>query len=130
MLLFTSLGITTFGQVIKYRTQSWSECKRIETTGEWGEWTENTDLNILITIDLDNLRIKLYGGEVVVYDIVHFDEESSNERGDIIIKLKCVNDKGENIVIRHLKPNSNDKVTQLYIDFSDIVMVFNMNKLD
>jgi hypothetical protein len=130
--IFTCFILTSFGQVIKYRSQSWAECKRVETTGEWGEWSELTELNILITADLDNLRIKLYAGEVIVYDIVYFDGESSAEGGAIVTKFKCIDDKGENIVIRHFNPSPNDKnkTEQLYIDFSDILMVFNMNRLD
>lgn len=129
ILILNVICITGFSQLIKYRTQSFSECTLNKVTGEW-VWAPDAKTNVLITIDLDNLRIKLYTAEVLVYEIVRFDDESTTEDGDIVTSLSCIDRDGKPVGIRHLKPKRNNLVNQLYIDFPETIFLFNMNRLD
>lgn len=130
LILFTWIGITTFGQVIKYRTQSVATSEINQSTGKQSEFSPFADLNVLITVDLDNLRIKIYLDEIQTYDIVKFEGETTNPNGDITTNLACIDNQGNRARLRHRKSSTTEYVDQLYVDGNGGTVVFNMNKLD
>jgi len=86
---FTSLSST---QVIKVKAGAISIKTKNEYTGIWSDWSKWEKVNILITIDSDKGRIKIFSKKEQVYDIIQDLGESYDKDGDKTWKWLCVNE--------------------------------------
>lgn len=124
------ISINALSQVTKFKTTSFSIKSKNEYTEKWTKWSEAEDVEILITFDLTNERIKIFSKEEQEYDIIKYFDKKIDEDGDETIKLQCVNEDGLKCIVRIVVLNSNYGQRQLYIDFADIMWVYDINKLE
>lgn len=129
-LFFIVLALSSVGQVAKFKSTSYSLKFKDKHNGKWGKWTQSEKAIVLITIDIDNDRIKIFSKREQVYDIIKYYDAKTDVDGDETIQFHCVNEDGLKCFVRFVTLNSNDGQRQLYVDFSDIMWVYNIYKLD
>ncbi len=126
LLVFSS----AFSQVIKCKAYSIAFKEKNEYTGNWSEWSNWEDVDILIVIDANNDRIKIFSKEDQIYDIIQYKGEHTDSDGDDTIEWLCVNEDGLKCGVRLVKLNSKGGTSQIYVDFADFMFVYNIYKLD
>ncbi|MFN5911634.1 MAG: hypothetical protein ACK45H_09890 [Bacteroidota bacterium] len=112
-----------FSQVDKYKSHAIST--KTEGDDEYSDWEETT---VLITIDMDQQRIKIYSKVPQVYDVVSFDEAYEDEDGDTVFNMYCVDDEGIECRLRLISRTSGN--AELYCDYSDLSWVYSIYSVD
>ena len=130
VLLFTALTFSAVAQVTKFKSTSYATKFKNETTGKWGKWSEFEKTEVLITIDLTNERIKIFSKAEQEYDIIKYYEKVTDDEGDETLQFHCVNEDGLKCFVRFVILNSQNGRRQLYVDFADMMWVYNIYKLD
>jgi hypothetical protein len=129
-LLLIILVSISFGQVTKFKSSAIASKFKNESTGNWSKWSEFEKTEVLITIDLTNDRIKIFSKKEQIYDIIKYFEKVTDSDGDDTLEFQCVNEDGLKCHLRFVVLNSNNGRRQLYIDFSDMMWVYNIYRLD
>lgn len=130
VVFFITIANISYSQVIKCKADAIAIKTKNEYSEKWSEWSKWEEVDILITIDPDKDRVKVFSKVEQVYDIIKSYGESYDEDGDKTIKWQCVNDDGLKCTVRLVKLYSKEGKSQLYIDFSDMMWVYNIYKLD
>jgi hypothetical protein len=129
-ILLSTIFFSAFSQVIKCKADAIAIKTKNEYTDRWSDWSKWEEVDILITIDPTNDRIKVFSKKDQVYDIIQSYGETYDNDGDKTIKWQCVNEDGLKCIVRLVKLYSVDGKSQLYIDFADMMWVYNIYKLD
>lgn len=128
--IFLLITSTAFSQVTKCKAYSFAHKEKNEYSGGWSEWSSWEDVDILIVIDTDNNRIKIFSKVDQIYDIIENKGKSTDSDGDDTLEWICVNEDGLKCGVRLVKLNSKGGTSQIYIDFSDFIFVYNIYRLD
>lgn len=129
-LLLTTLVSISFAQVTKFKSSGFATKFKNEYSGNWGKWSDFKETEVLITIDLTNERIKIFSKKEQVYDIIKYFDKETDSDGDETIEFQCVNEDGLKCHVRFVILNSQNGRRQLYVDFSDVMWVYNIYRLD
>lgn len=129
-LILTLFIFSCHGQVVKCKTTGFAFRSKDETTDLWSKWSEFEAVEILLTIDGDNNRIKIFSKQEQVYDIIKTYESVIDDDGDKTSKWLCINEDGLKCFIRLVKLNSQEGRIQIYVDFDDIMFAYNIYRLD
>lgn len=121
LLLLVSLTSAS-AQVYKYKTTEIAY--KIKTDGLWSEWSEWKTCDILTVINLDKEVISIYSQEVQEYDIVKSYDVEYDDDGGQMCTFVCVNEDGLRCNIR-LRVQEDNQL-QLYVDFKDMMWVYNI----
>jgi hypothetical protein len=130
IIVFLTISIHCYSQVTKFKTTSLSIKTKNEYSQKWTKWSEPENADILITIDLTNERIKIFSNEEQVYDIIKYYEKDIDSDGDETLSFQCINKDGLKCIVRFVILKSQNSRRQLYIDFSDMMWVYNIYNLD
>ena len=128
--LFTTLIILifsitfSFGQVIKLKSTAFSG--KIKQEYGWTDWADWKESSVLITIDLKKARITIYSPVKQIYDIEENGGKDYDNDGDETLSLYCVDKDGKTCRIRFVTLHSRDEQLQLYVDVSDMSLVYNV----
>lgn len=129
-LFFACIISFSFGQVTKCKATGCSYKTKNEYTKKWSDWSDLQEVDILITIDFKNDRIKVFSKKDQVYDIIKYYEKETDDENDETFKYLCVNEDGLKCYVRLVKLNSRGGRRQLYVDFSDMMLLYNIYVLD
>lgn len=129
-IILVLISTASFSQVIKLKAFEIAFKYKNENTQRWDQWSDWEDVDILVTIDSDPQRIKIFSEKEQVYDIIKYKGETTGSDGDITSEWICVNEDGRKCGVRIVKLNSNNNIQQLYIDFADFIFVYNIYALD
>lgn len=125
--LFLLLSLTASAQnVLKFRTTDFSF--KIKKEGIWGSWSSWESASMLVVVNLDSERITVYSKSVQQYDILDMEDKGIDSDGDRTFKFGCVDQDGDRCSVRVLIRKSGTK--QLYVDFADIMWVYNMQNVN
>lgn len=127
-LLFISYCTLFSAQVTKFKALSLST--RYETKAGWTKWSKTVDTDILLSINLNDNKIKIYSEESQIYDIIKYSEKEYDEDGDETVTMYSEDQNGSNCYIDLVKLNSQDGRLQLYIRYNDMHWVYNIYKVD
>jgi len=127
-LLVNTYPVESKAKVIKLRAYSYSYKYYDYDTYKWSDWTEWVDCKILIVIDMDEFRIKIYSKIDQEYDIIDYDGEKYDYEGNTTLTYQCIDKNGLRNNIRFVKRLDDEK--QLYIDYSDIMWVYSVYLLE
>lgn len=116
-------------QVYKLKATNFTSKVNVEGRG-WGEWADWKDSDVLITMDMDKDRITIYSKEVQKYDIAEYEGKETDDDGDDIWSFFCINEDGVKCRVRLAKLKSQNGRNQVYVDFSDLMIVYNVYTLD
>ena len=128
--VFFLLINTSIGQVTKFKTTSYSSKFKVENSSSWSKWEKLENTDILITMDFTNDRIKIFSKKEQVYDIIKYYDKETDSDGDITNQFQCVNEDGLKCIVILVLLNSKNGQRQIYIDFADIMWMYNIYKLD
>jgi hypothetical protein len=129
-ILFTLLANTLIAQVTKFKSTSYAFKTKNEYTKKWSKWSAFEETEVLITIDLTNERIRIFSKKEQVYDIIKYYDKETDSDGDETLQFLCVNEDGLKCFVRFVVLNSQNGKRQLYVDFADMMWVYNIYKLD
>lgn len=63
---------------------------------------ERTGINLLITIDLDDDQIKIFGNELITYELARIKTKYTNESGNQVVVWDALSENGARIEIQML----------------------------
>lgn len=130
LLWLVTLSTNLKADVIKCKGYGFSYQYTNPKTGYTGPWATWTETDILITIDIENERIRIFSENEQDYNIIQFLGEKIDRDGDKIMRFVCVNEDGKKCNIRIVKLLSKDGTSQLYVDFSNITWVYNFYRIN
>ena len=129
MLLIASftMPIEANAQTYSYRSFQFSY-KQLTDYGIWTNWSKWEDSNLLITINYDDDVIKIYSKMMQIYVITGYSDSYTDDSGGRQVKFNFVDQDGDKGTIRlRIEKNGN---SQLYVDFADIMWVYNVRKIE
>lgn len=124
-----AFSLTMFGQVFKCKSYE-NSSKTTNYYGQWGNWSSWNTATILITIDFTNDRIKIFSQVEQVFDIITYEEPTWDADGDKTSKMWAVDQDAIRVSIRLVTLFSDGGRLQLYINYSNMILVYNMYVLD
>ena len=128
VLIILFLTSSTFAQVLKYKTKQFAHRNLINN--EWSEWSEWEDVKIMLTLDGEKERFTIYSNEIQIYDVAKVEEQTIDKDGNEIYNFFCLTEDGSKCRIKHLFPKSPEHNMQLYIQFKDSEIVYNIYKFE
>ena len=128
-VMFLTISTNVFGQVYKLKSTSFSSKYKINDY-KWSDWSEATESSVLITFDLTNDRITIYSKETQVYDIAEYEGKTTDEDGDDIFSYYCIDKDGSKCRVKWLKLNSQNGRMQMYVNYYDMIWLYNIYSLD
>lgn len=123
LLLLTTISVSAQS----YRLRAYELSYKVENDwGGWSDWSDWSSCNIDISFNLDNSRILIFSKETQDYSISNFLGSKTDANGESQV-MRCVDDDGLVCTIR-LRTQYNPKGLQLYIEYSDMVWVYNVER--
>lgn len=127
LMLFTLNIGTVSAQTYTYRSFQFSY-KQLLDNGRWTNWSKWENSNLLITINYDDDVINIYSQMPQKYVIVSHSDSYTDESSGHQVRFNFIDQDGDKGTIRfRIEKNGN---SQLYIDFADIMWVYNVRKIE
>ena len=130
LLVFLLISFCTVCSAQVQKFKALSVVTRYENKGSWTKWSAPTETDILLSINVDDNKIKIYSEKTQIYDIVKYYETEYDEDGDETIKMFCEDKNGNNCYVDLVKLNSQNGRLQLYIRYSDMNWMYNLYPAD
>lgn len=127
LLLALFLGISTVSlsqEATKLKSTSYSSRFKNDY-GRWSEWSKWETTEVLIVVKED--RISIYSKRRQEYDVIKYNDKYIDPEGDTVLKMSCVDQDGDLCTLRLISRKSG--TLQLYVDFSDIMWVYNVKRV-
>ncbi|MFA9190054.1 hypothetical protein AAGV28_01620 [Flavobacterium sp. FZUC8N2.13] len=124
-LLFLGIGIQqSYSQSYKFRTSGVSVLEKNDK-GKWGKWSDLKLANLAVTLDTDKNRIVVYSQNIQLYEILSYQPESDSET-DLVYSFICKDIDGLDCTVSIITRKKQENRKQLYITYSDHVIVYNI----
>jgi hypothetical protein len=125
LFLIFGFGIqTTTAQPIRFKTSSASFTDK-DTKGNWNEWSEFVDANVLITLDARKNLITVNSQEVQSFKIKAYGEITDNDEVNIV-PFECVDNKFSKCTILIITKKKEGNRMQFYINYNEVKFVYNI----
>lgn len=121
-----SFVLVANAEVNKYKTTDFAY-RYVNDYGNWTEWSDWQYSNLLITINFDADKIIVYTEEVQIYKILEYIEPIYDDNG-VQVKFRMKDQDGDYGTLR-LRVQY-DGTSQIYIDFANIMWVYNVVKIN
>lgn len=121
-IVFIILGFVPIQAQIYYYKAFQFSCK--ETYGNWIDW-QPTD--ILITINLSSDVVNIYSNKTQIYKIVKYVKNYTDTSGGRQIEFKFIDQDYDRGTMR-LRTETNGN-SQMYIDFANVMWVYNLVRI-
>lgn len=128
-LLALLVNFTYAQDIIKFKTTEYSYRVYDSENKIWTKWSSWEDVSNLVVLNFGTERITIYAKETFVYDMVGYNNHKDKD-GDDVYKFTCVDDDGTECKVRLLILNSQNKNTQIYIDYDRLQVAYNVKPLD
>lgn len=130
LILFMFFGgvflSSAFAQTRYYKTTQFAI--KYKVSGVWGGWSDWKSSSMKVKIDLDDDIIVIYSEKVQVYRVVETMGSYTDESGGKQVKYFVVDQDDDNGYVRlRIERNGN---AQIYIDFADVMWVYNVVRID
>lgn len=126
MLIFSNLACA---QVYKFRTTSFS-FKYKTNDYNWSNWSDWEETSLIVVLDVDDERVKIFSQEIQVYDIIKNEGDYIDQDGDDVWSLYCVNEDGSTCRLRFIWLKQASDRLQLYVEFNDMMWVYELRSID
>lgn len=129
LLFFFSLCFqTSYGQTYKFSTSGLSVLEKDEK-GKWGKWSDLKLATLVVKLDTDKNRIIVYSQAIQLFEIVDYQpiEENANDR---IHSFICKDTNGEDCAITIITRKKQDNRKQLYINYGDRIILYNISNYE
>ena len=129
LLFFALMSITAFADdLLLFRATSFCY-KEKNSQGQWGDWSKWQDSDVQITMDLTTDIVTIYTKNKQVYQITDYVESSTDSDGDDIVKLRFIDQDGDQGTMRLIERNSENR-SEIYIDFNNITWVYEVRRIE
>lgn len=130
IILFFALTIglqKSYAQPIRFKTSSVSFTDK-DAKGNWNEWSEFVDANVLITLDAKKNLITINSNEVQSFKIKAYGEIIDNDDVNIV-PFECIDNKFSKCNILIITKKKEDNRMQFYINYNEVKFVYNIYNL-
>ena len=125
VLAFLVIGLhQSYGQTYNFKTSGFSVLEK-DQKGKWGKWSDLDLVNILVKLDTDKSRIVVYSESIQVFEIIDYIPLEESET-DNIYSFTCKDNNGENCTLSIITRKRQDNRKQLYINYEDRIIVYNI----
>ena len=125
ILAFFILGLNqSYSQTYKFKTSGLSVMQK-DQKGNWGKWSNLNLVNILVKLDTDKNRIIVYSEVIQLFEIIDYIPLEENET-DSIYTFTCKDNNGVNCTLSIITRKKQDNRKQLYINYDDRIIVYNI----
>ena len=111
-------------QPIRFKTSSVSYTDK-KADGNFNEWSEFVDANVLITIDAKKKLIIINSAEVQSFRIKAYGEIEDNEEVNIV-PFECVDNKFSKCNILVITKKKENNRMQFYVNYNEVKIVYNI----
>ena len=123
--LFLSLGWQqSYGQVYKFSTSGFSVLEKNQK-GKWGNWSDLELTKMMVSLDTNKNRIVIYSQVIQLFEIVEYLPATENET-DIVYSFSCKDNDGVDCTLSIITRKKQDNRKQLYINYGDQIIVYNI----
>lgn len=112
-------------QVVKVETTSLSYRYKDDNL-KWSKWSDFEETSVLVSIDPDKDRIIVYSKKTQVFDVLDSEGKKTDEDGDNFYSFLCRDEEGKKCRVRLAILNSRSGRRQLYVDYDDLMYVYNL----
>ena len=112
-----------YSQEIEYYS-NFTSYKRLIEKDKWTDWTNWREYYVEIVFNTDSNTITIYDENIVKVYKIHPIYEKLEDSNSITIKYKVIESENNCLYIRFR--NQHDGVKQLYLDYKDLVYVYNL----
>jgi predicted nucleotidyltransferase len=128
VVAFLGLGLhQTYSQTYKFKTSGLSVMGK-DQKGNWGKWSDLDLVNILVKLDTDKNRIIVYSEAIQVFEIVNYIPLEESET-DSVYSFTCKDNNGEDCTVSIITRKKQDNRKQLYINYEDRIILYNIFNL-
>ena len=125
LLLFFGLGWhQSHGQAYKFSTSGFSVLEK-DPKGKWGNWSDLSLTNMMVTLDTDKNRIVVYSQAIQVFEILVYQPVEEND-ADLVYSFTCKDNNGEDCTLSIIKRKKQDNRKQLYINYGNRIILYNI----
>jgi hypothetical protein len=125
LLIFLGLSLhQSYGQTYKFSTSGLSVMQK-DQKGNWGNWSYLDLVNILVKLDTDKNRIIIYSEAIQAFEIVDYIPLEESET-DSVYSFTCKDNNGENCTLSIITRKKQDNRKQLYINYEDRIILYNI----
>ena len=93
--------------------------------GEWGNWSEFTKAELIITLDGKKDRIIVNSREMQLFKILSYGEKVETAY-DETVPFECIDNGGGSCTILIVTRKNQGNRMQFYINYNDVKMVYNI----
>jgi len=122
--LFLSFGYITTAQPIRFKTSSVSFSDK-KDTGNWNEWSEFIEANVLISVDPKKDLITVNSTEVQSFKIKSYGEIQDTDEANIV-PFECVDKTFSKCTIIIITKKKENNRMQFYINYNEVKFVYNI----
>jgi hypothetical protein len=127
LIVLISFGFSipnTVAQPIRFKSSSVSFTDK-KSDGNWNEWSEFVNANVLITLDAKKDLILINSNEVQSFKIKAYGEIEDNEEVNIV-PFECVDNKFSKCNIFIITKKKENNRMQIYINYNEVKFVYNI----
>lgn len=125
VLAFLGMGLhQSYSQTYTFKTSGVSVMSQ-DKKGDWGEWSNLKNVTFIVKLDTNMNKILIYSEEIQYFDIVEYLPQEENDT-DSIYSFACKYNGGEECTLSIITRKNQDNRKQLYVNYSDQIIVYNM----
>jgi hypothetical protein len=127
LLLLAVFGLgfqKSHAQPIRFKTSSVSYTDK-KNDGNWNDWSDFVDANVLITLDAKKDLITVNSSEVQSFKIKAYGEIIDNEETNIV-PFECIDNKFSKCKIFIITKKKENNRMQIYINYNEVKFVYNI----
>ena len=125
ILAFLGFGLhISYSQTYNFKTSGFSVLEK-DQKGKWGKWSDLDLVNISVKLDTDKSRIVVYSEAIQVFEIIDYIPLEESET-DNVFSFTCKDNNGENCTLSIITRKKQGNRKQLYINYEDIIIVYNI----
>jgi hypothetical protein len=102
-------------------------CERHIDNNNWTTWSDWKEASILVVVDGQQERITIYSKIVQTFDILEDEGQTLTDKGEPTLNFFCIDQDGTKCRIRIIKRNES---TQIYVDYNNLMLCYNVKKID
>ena len=126
ILLLIGTVIVAEAQTYWYKTTSFAY-RQVIGYGTWSNWTPWEPSDMYITIDLDRDLIKVYSPTTQIYFVQSYDTSYTDSSGGRQVQYTVIDqDRDVGRIRLRVERNGN---SQIYVDFSNVMWVYNVKRI-
>ena len=127
-LMLVLVGQQSSAQVYKFSTSGFSVLEKNEK-GKWGNWSDLELSKMMVSLDTNKNRIVIYSQIIQLFEILEYHPIAENE-SDTVYSFSCKDNDGVDCTVSIIIRKKQDNRKQLYINYGDQIIVYNIYNAD